>query len=702
MVENPTVSIIVPVFNVEDYLEKCLDSLISQTLTDIEIICIDDGSSDASCRILDSYAEKDERIIAIHKGNEGVSRARNIGLDRARGEYVLFVDSDDYVARRTCERLSKSARENGAQIVVFGGKTFPTMPWADASFANRFAVYKNDGMQALLEERGSNPLMCNKLYERALLEENRCRFNESLILGEDNAFQFEVFPLANTIIFIPDKLYYYRIRKDSAVSSLNDDHAEKSWRHLDVVRYILRIWKERGYIEQKRNQILAWSMLFLYREASQMPFNERADFSKAFLDLMQGVFPGYDSGAIDMDEATTNRISFMSTSHAVEKADPLVTLIVDSLDGASVSSEVMRGIELQTEQRYEVLILDDEWEERSSFHLDMEKLVKRDSRVRLLHKASVPDVLKAARGRFLVFLFSNEALELTAFEQLTKMAEEASRKSDGIDLITFSDSSRLIGTCEALNFFEPREDGDVDSALVLSPCDFKEGPFEAITLMRGNKFFSLEHLRNCQKECGANSWVQLYIHGVLGASFVMPTLHPFLTIFGVRFEDSRRAREVSRKMTEECSSALEAIRERNVGKAIVRSVEKALLKQGVCSLRFVRGTRCFEECHSAIRSFCKEEDLFSRADELLDEDMRKAASLLHVASAEEFEDRQNSDIIDKMILENCSNLALVGDLYWRRGELEKELEGFESSISFRIGRKLTFVPRMILNFIGRK
>ena len=115
--ENPTVSIIVPVYNVKEYLPRCLDSLISQTLKSIEIIAIDDGATDESSFVLDSYASKDERIRVIHVSNGGVSKARNIGLDASKGDYIGFVDPDDYVDLNMLSTMVKVADEHKVDCV---------------------------------------------------------------------------------------------------------------------------------------------------------------------------------------------------------------------------------------------------------------------------------------------------------------------------------------------------------------------------------------------------------------------------------------------------------------------------------------------------------------------------------------------------------------------------------------------------------
>ncbi|MCD8315850.1 MAG: glycosyltransferase, partial [Eggerthellaceae bacterium] len=168
---SPEVSIIVPVYNNYYYLNKCLDSLVSQTLSSIEIICIDDGSDDGSGALIDEWAGKDSRIKAVHEKNSGVAHARNVGLDIAQGRYILFVDSDDYIAYRSCEFLCEVADATEADIVVFGGMTFPGFGELDWGFSHADEVVVNDWIRALFYVGGSLPLMCNKFYSRRLLND---------------------------------------------------------------------------------------------------------------------------------------------------------------------------------------------------------------------------------------------------------------------------------------------------------------------------------------------------------------------------------------------------------------------------------------------------------------------------------------------------------------------------------------------------
>ena len=118
---SPLISIIIPVYKVEPYLRNCLDSIVNQTNRNLEIILVDDGSPDKSGDICDAYAAADERIIVIHQNNQGVSAARNAGLDIAKGDYILFVDSDDWIEQETCEAVLDLALKNNADLVCFRG-----------------------------------------------------------------------------------------------------------------------------------------------------------------------------------------------------------------------------------------------------------------------------------------------------------------------------------------------------------------------------------------------------------------------------------------------------------------------------------------------------------------------------------------------------------------------------------------------------
>lgn len=695
---SPLVSIIVPVYNVENYLRACLDSLINQSLQDVEFICIDDGSSDESPNILDEYAASDDRFVVIHKENGGVSAARNLGLERARGRYVLFVDSDDRISLCACERLVSIAEKENAQIVVFGGKTFPVTPWADASFANRNIVYKDDSLQALLEEQGSNPLMCNKLYERSLIEEGHCRFDENLIIGEDNAFQFEVFPLAKNIAFTSERFYFYRMRKDSALSSRAKDHRKIAWMHFDVAERILRHWKSKGYIELVPNQIFAWVVLFLFREASQIPYNDRLSFAVSFSELMDEVFPGYKSGSVDMDDATSNRISFMLCEDRLADA-PLISLVVDGGGASDFSESLYRSIELQTMQNYEILLVcpeDGIFAERAAL------LVEHDSRVSLLsNRLSPQEILGRARGTYVLRIHAGELIEVTTFEQLRDLIE--SDEGDGMpDVVSFSDSSKLMGTHDVSYDVEPGEEDVRGLQRCVSPVDFEGSPFGAMSFFGCNKLIRLDHFLACVSTgCKTTGWAGLYFCAVMNARGMIVTTKPLLTIKKIYSDSDEGAHAYVSRIIADIHEIVGLCEEID-DEGVVCSVKMGLAKHLIVSMRYLGDSSAFRYAYQEFRTLL-EGSLASCDDDpsYCEDEIAEAIKCIGELSADEYRDYQERWVFSHISEENVINLNSVGALAWERNELERAVEGFEKSISFRIGRAVTSIPRAIIGLVRK-
>lgn len=207
------VSIIVPVYNVEKYLEKCLDSLINQTLKDIEIICVNDGSTDTSQKILEKYSKKDNRITIINQENAGLSVARNSGIDIAKGEYIGFVDSDDWVDLNFYEKLYNSAIENDADIAVSS-----IIRWR--KYNQKYRIKYEDKIYQSLEEKVSAcgiPRICyvwNKLYKSHIVQNEHFTPN---VYFEDIIWLPNIIKQANKIVTVDGTNYYYRANNNSIV-----------------------------------------------------------------------------------------------------------------------------------------------------------------------------------------------------------------------------------------------------------------------------------------------------------------------------------------------------------------------------------------------------------------------------------------------------------------------------------------------------
>lgn len=222
--KTPAISVIVPVYNVERYLAECLDSILAQTLRDIQIICVNDGSTDNSGTILEQYQKKDARIKVIHQENRGLSGARNAGMSAADGKYVGFVDSDDFVAPDMMETLYSLAERNHAEIAIgdlylYDHNTKAISTYRDQALYERLNGTCTDLPQCpeLIRQIGAT----DRIYLRSFLEENAAEFPVGLIY-EDAAFTAQTLVRAKRVAVSSRKLYYYR---KNAGESITDHEA---------------------------------------------------------------------------------------------------------------------------------------------------------------------------------------------------------------------------------------------------------------------------------------------------------------------------------------------------------------------------------------------------------------------------------------------------------------------------------------------
>lgn len=216
----PKISIIVPVYKVENYLSQCVDSILNQTFADWECILVDDGSPDGSGVICDEYAQKDARIHVIHKENRGVSAARNTGLSAAQSEYIYFIDSDDYVEREALELLLSKAKQSEADIMVHG--IVNDYIYKHSSTAVKYVSLPEKDYSTILEMADRWGLLkgpVNKLFKNSIIINKSLRFDESISYGEDTKFTFEYLVHCHSIAFVPRHLYHYCFRNKDSLTS---------------------------------------------------------------------------------------------------------------------------------------------------------------------------------------------------------------------------------------------------------------------------------------------------------------------------------------------------------------------------------------------------------------------------------------------------------------------------------------------------
>lgn len=311
--ENTKVSIVVPVYKVEKYLERCVDSIINQTYRNLEIILVDDGSPDSCPAMCDKFAEKDSRIIVIHKENGGLSDARNAGLDIARGEYIGFVDSDDYIAPTMYEVLMKRIVSDKSDLAVCeyvrvydSGEQLKNKQWHQK--AHNKCYTSNEFIADLfIHNSGAYVVTVNKLYNREIFRTLRFPFGKQ---HEDEFIIHRVIAQCKNISYIEDELYYYFQREGSIMNRTfnvrNLDYGDalidryhftkrnkyEEWKNDTVCRLSSQLEKWNKYakdnieIRKKYNEIRKKSWFLVFEKKAFISYNSHGRLYMKFQLIM--------------------------------------------------------------------------------------------------------------------------------------------------------------------------------------------------------------------------------------------------------------------------------------------------------------------------------------------------------------------------------------------------------------------------------
>ena len=250
--EKDLISVIIPVYKVEKYLEKCIESIIKQTYTNLQIILVDDGSPDNCGKICDEYAKKDSRIEVIHKINGGLSDARNVGINRANGRYIGFVDSDDYIKEDMYEKLINLIKEYNADVSicnlydVIDGKEYVRNKDNGIHEYSRIDILKE-----ILLDKNIQSYAWNKLYKKELFDEIKYPIGKKY---EDIGTTFYLFEKCNKIVVTSEPEYYYLNRADSLVNNVTESTI------LDYTEIIIQRYL---YIKQNIEELRKYNNYYL-------------------------------------------------------------------------------------------------------------------------------------------------------------------------------------------------------------------------------------------------------------------------------------------------------------------------------------------------------------------------------------------------------------------------------------------------------
>lgn len=300
------ISVIIPVYNVENYLGTCLGSCLAQTLNDIEFICVDDGSTDRSLSLLNEFAACDPRFRVISKPNGGVSSARNAGLREAHGRYIMFLDADDYLEPNACECVWIETLEAPTDIVVFGSWVFPHAhpcppPWYYGTLHCPTRRYDRFSTQVLFKEPSVKPFIWHQAFRKELLDENRIRFCEDVHYGEDMVFLLQTYPHANHFAFLQDQLYHYRwYRVGSLMHSFEGDMDRRIETHLSFVRIICAYWQSHGWLDAYGQAFFEWLLEFIVSDILEKETKRPQEHGRAFVELMKEFDLGKNSKKVSI------------------------------------------------------------------------------------------------------------------------------------------------------------------------------------------------------------------------------------------------------------------------------------------------------------------------------------------------------------------------------------------------------------------
>lgn len=253
-------SIIVPIYNVELYIKECVDSIINQNYKNLEIILVDDGSKDNSGDICDEYAKKDKRIKVIHSENKGLSAARNIGLKYCSGDYILFIDGDDFIERNCISDIAKIVIENNDVDIIFGKiiKYYKNKNLKEEFILNEKKILGKESIEILtyfLNEINENIWSaCRSIYKNDFLKINNFKFREG-ITSEDLDAIIELYMKAKKISVYDTPFYYYRqLRPNSIINTININRFKDI---VDIIKKYLYIIENEKYPVQFKNALLS-------------------------------------------------------------------------------------------------------------------------------------------------------------------------------------------------------------------------------------------------------------------------------------------------------------------------------------------------------------------------------------------------------------------------------------------------------------
>ncbi len=438
------VSILLPVYNVEKYLVKCLDSVLNQTLTNIEVIAVNDGSTDNSESILAEYAAKDSRFTYITKENGGLPSARNAGIKIAKGKYVAFVDSDDYIEPDMMEKMYKAAERDNSEIVICGANIFPEEPranqWLYDCLSPKGGFYPQYDPSLLFDRVDTSPFLWRCMVKRSLIIENELSLDEDIILGEDKAFQCKLYPRANGITVIEDKLYnYYWCRSDSLMSQQVYENKElKVLKHAKLVgrigEDIIKLGKDFDR-KENRKAYIEWSIPFIYSDFIYLSLENKLAVANELTSAWEKC--GYYSFVHEIPQWKQDAFDYISQFKIGKPNNANLSIIIPLEYQSRYLDEMIETIEQFDSDEVEILLVNNGVD--SFYYTKILKIMKRQNNIRLFNTPyhfSYAECLNCANslaiGKYILFMESHDWL--VSKERVLEWVDSANVKNADVSV----------------------------------------------------------------------------------------------------------------------------------------------------------------------------------------------------------------------------------------------------------------------------
>lgn len=295
------VTVVLPIYNVEKYLDKCVESVIHQTYSNLEILLVDDGSPDSCPRICDAWAERDSRVRVIHKQNQGLGMARNTGIENATGEYICFFDSDDYIREDTVEKTVRRMQQEQADFAVFGfsgvtdsGKPVSTFVPAVGRKTYRAEAVRDSFLPDYIapdyqkkEPRAFYMSACMAMFSMEMIRTSGWKFvSERDIVSEDVYSLIDLMQYVNTVTVVPEAFYFYRVNEKSlSRSHLTDRYQRIRHFYLETMKLCLHIGYNEDVLHRVSKPYLSFTLAALKQEAAlQLPQRQKMTCIKNIID----------------------------------------------------------------------------------------------------------------------------------------------------------------------------------------------------------------------------------------------------------------------------------------------------------------------------------------------------------------------------------------------------------------------------------